>query len=142
MAVTLSFSKPFFRKQTMNKQLKILFFIADAVPTAHDSFEASQIPAQVCFRNAAYIEDASESCDGVAGAVPECYSGFPKASVAIAKYQAELKARSAKLGDVAAPKKQPGAQKPEGNKTQQVPNPTNPPGNPPAWNPNPTNPPA
>lgn len=89
----------------MIKQLKILFFIKDSVPTPQDSFEASQYAAQVCFRNAAYIEDASEKCDGVAGAVPDCYKGFPKAAAAIAKYQAELKAFSAKLGDVAAPKK-------------------------------------
>lgn len=92
----------------MLNQLKILFFIAGAVPTLKDQIEASEISgAKVCFRNALYVdkyETSLETCDGVAGCVPEAYSKLPTAEAAIAARREALLKLRAKLGDVPAPK--------------------------------------
>lgn len=128
----------------------ILFFIKGPFPSKEDNAAKAAINgAKVVFRNAKAVpteNHALETCDGVAGSVPDIYAKtFPKAETAIAAYNETLKALSQKVGDVPAPKK-PAATKPEGNKPPQVPNP-NPPAQgaaaakPPAWNPNP-NPPA
>jgi hypothetical protein len=130
----------------MLKQIKILFFIKGVLPTIGDQLMATQYGgAQVCFRNAMYVDGASEPCDGVAGCVPECYAKFPTAEQALAKRETELKAAQAKLGEQKAPKATTRASAPTGNQGQPAnPNPpqTNPqttgkPLAPQAWNPNP-----
>lgn len=131
----------------MLKKIKILFFIKGATPTPSDMLAASEISAQVCFRNATYVDGVDEKCDGVAGAVPACYKGFPTAEQAVAKQQAELAKLQKQFGEVAAPKKATSEnekvkeEKTESDISKNNKAAGNTTGKPPAWNPN-VNPPA
>lgn len=55
---------------------KILFFIADCVPTEAERKAASEIQGAV-FRNGRIKSEFPEACDGVAGLVPDVYTDFP-----------------------------------------------------------------
>lgn len=87
-------------------QTKVLFFIADFVPTEDEKAAAAQIKANVVFRNARFvsIEDGLEPCDGVAGKVPEQYAkAYPAAHVAVDSKSAAYKALKVKVGDSEPP---------------------------------------
>ncbi len=58
---------------------KILYFIKGPVPSEKETAEAKLLGA--VFRNASATgpSDSVETCDAVAGAVPEAYAGYPKA---------------------------------------------------------------
>jgi hypothetical protein len=115
------------------KPAKILFFVKGNAPTAEDFLNASQIKAQVVFRNASAVpseQHSLEICDGVAGCVPPIYaSAFPTAEEAVAEKDEALKKLVAKVGDTAPPKR---AAKAEG-KAEPVEAPKAQ-----VWNPNPT----
>lgn len=68
----------------------ILFFLADAMPTPEEQYEADALaPCRVGFRNArmAGAPGALEKCDGVAGKVPEAYAkAYPTAEEAVETY--------------------------------------------------------
>jgi len=89
------------------KRAKILFFVDGPAPSAEDFAQAAEMAANVVFRNARAVPSephALEICDGVAGKVPAIYADkFPAAEKAIKTKVAELKAISAKAGDVPAP---------------------------------------
>jgi len=90
------------------KLCKILFFVDGFAPTSQDMLEASEMKANVMFRNAQVVpaEGSLEQCDGVAGCVPPSYAAkFPKADEAIEKMQKEIKKAAEKMGDVKPPKK-------------------------------------
>lgn len=61
----------------MSKE-KILFFIADFVPTDAERVKAAEIGTKM-FRSIKSVHKTSpvEKCDYVAGCVPELYSGIP-----------------------------------------------------------------
>lgn len=92
----------------MLKLPRILFFINGTVPTDEDLAAASEIKANVVFRNATAVpteEHSLETCDGVAGAVPEIYANrFPVAGEAVAKADAEFNQLKERVGDDAPPK--------------------------------------
>ena len=129
------------------KPAKILYFVLGHAPTPEDFAAASEMKAQVVFRNANAVpteEHALETCDGVAGHVPPIYAKtFPDAEKAIKAKAAELKALSAKVGDGPAPKSGQGKAQDAGkgkDAGQQAQAPAAAPQaaqNPPAWNPNP-----
>lgn len=73
----------------MNKP-KILFFIAGSVPTEAERNEASEIVGNVVFRNASIKCEFPESCDGVAGVVPDLYK-----KVAVVEPEAEKTGKKA-----------------------------------------------
>ncbi len=119
------------------KRAKILFFIAGCAPSMADFKEANELTAEVVFRNASAVPSephALETCDGVAGCVPEIYAAaFPDADEAIAKKKAELAELSAKVGDNSAPQRKSQKElKKEAGK-----NGTAEGGKPQGWNPNP-----
>lgn len=60
-------------------QTKILFFIADVLPSVKEKEIASKIDGKVCFRNAKFIDEVAnlESCDFVLGKVPKNYKVIP-----------------------------------------------------------------
>lgn len=60
---------------------KILFFIKDSVPTEAERLEASEIVGNVVFRNASIKSEFPETCDAVAGAVPDIYKTTPVVEV-------------------------------------------------------------
>ena len=107
------------------KPAKILYFVDGPAPTPEDYAAASELNANVMFRNARAVPSEAHSleiCDGVAGAVPPIYAEkYPDAADAIKKKAAELKELTSKVGDSPAPKA-------KGGKTGQ---------NAPSWNPNP-----
>lgn len=86
----------------IEKPKKIIYFIADGVPTEAEIEAARAYGFGVVFRNAAAIPaDVSpgqiEECDGVAGLVPAAYKEKYKESADVAKEskKAEVKGRSA-----------------------------------------------
>lgn len=87
------------------KAPKILFFVDGVAPTPEDLAEASEISAQVCYRNARAVpaEGSLEACDGVAGHVPAPYKKLPTAAQAIKAHAAKVKALASKVGDSPAP---------------------------------------
>ncbi len=92
------------------KPAKILFFIAGVLPTKED-YEAAQKlgnSSSVVFRNASQVpkeRHALENCDGVAGAVPECYAKtFPSAKEAIETNKKEFKKLTDSISDEKPPK--------------------------------------
>lgn len=87
------------------KRAKILFFVDGMAPTAADFAEASEMAAQICFRNARAVSADStvEACDGVAGCVPPLYAELPAAADAIKAFSDAAKAEAAKLGEKPAP---------------------------------------
>lgn len=126
----------------------ILFFIDGPFPSDSEKAHLANVPsAQVVFRNALAVppeNHALETCDGVMGKVPPIYAKtFPTAEFAVTKYQAEIKALSAKVGDSPAPRPAPHRVPvmPESQGPWSGPAPQQQAGNlnkPPAWNPNPS----
>lgn len=59
-----------------NKFPRIIFFLKGMEATVEEMREAIKYGTNVVFRNSTHINPAHnvEDCDGVAGAVPECYS--------------------------------------------------------------------
>lgn len=98
------------------KPLKILFFIGDSSPTAEEQLAAASINANVCYRNARYIDPkgALEACDAVAGAVPPSYRSLPSAAEALAKRTLELAAKVARLEGAGVATEPPPATAPTG----------------------------
>lgn len=125
------------------KPAKILFFVDGNAPTPEDFAAASELNAQVMFRNARAVPSEPHSleiCDGVAGKVPKLYAdAYPEAGEAIKKKAAELKALTSKVGDAPAPKASGKAADKPAAATQGQKAPAAAPqgGSAPAWNPNP-----
>ncbi|QBZ71725.1 hypothetical protein [Pseudomonas phage KP1] len=90
------------------KPARILYFVNGPAPSPEDYQAASDLNANVVFRNALAVPGEPhclEMCDGVAGEVPPLYSeAYPDAEEAIAKKSEELKALSARVGDEPAPR--------------------------------------
>lgn len=118
------------------KPARILYFIDGNAPTPEDYETASELKANVVFRNARAVPSEAHSleiCDGVAGKVPKIYAdAYPNAEAAIETKAAELKALSSKVGDAPAPK-----HKTNQNNKQTPTVPQGATGQAPAWNPNP-----
>lgn len=89
------------------KLAKVLYFVSGPVPSAEQYQEAQALKANVVFRNAQAVpaeRHALETCDGVAGEVPEQYAdAFDTAKVAISKKDRYFKELAAKVGDEAPP---------------------------------------
>jgi hypothetical protein len=79
----------------INDYPKILFFVKDSVPTGEEQLEALKYGFNVCLRHAniASTESKTETCDGVAGAVPENYIGLPSADIALHNFSEALKTK-------------------------------------------------
>lgn len=91
----------------LSKPCRILFFIADCMPTVEDYIEAAKLNGDVVFRNASAVPEAGnlEQCDGVAGDVPTNYAeAYPTAEDAIAARNEALQAISEQVGDSPAPR--------------------------------------
>jgi hypothetical protein len=92
----------------MFKLPRILFFISGTLPTEDDFAKASEIKGNVVFRNASAVpneEHSLETCDGVAGAVPEIYAKrFATAEEAVNGTTAAFSELTTKVGDEAPPK--------------------------------------
>ena len=86
---------------------RILFFIAGGIPTEAELEEARAIGSPVAFRNVQFVKSDSsvESCDGVAGAIPERYKDFTSANTAATSFAESAKKITSVVGDVEAPKK-------------------------------------
>ena len=88
----------------MNLSLpKILFFTASHTPTAAETYDAAMLGVAVEFRNSMFVYGAEETCDGVAGSVPECYSKHPSAEDAIKEFKQRAKASRDAIADVGIP---------------------------------------
>lgn len=87
------------------KNLKILYFVDGASPTPEEFARAMQMNAQVCFRNARYVEmgDSPEQCDGVAGCIPSVYAACPKAEDVLTRRNAEIASLIDTGGEVSPP---------------------------------------
>lgn len=121
------------------KPAKILFFVDGVAPAPEDFEAASQMKAQVVFRNARAVpaDGALEQCDGVAGCVPGPYAELPTAEEAIEAHAAKLAELAKKVGDAPAPEApaKP-ANAPAGAAKAQAPATSQKPAAAPAWTPN------
>lgn len=101
------------------KPAKILYFVNGNLPKPEDYKKASELGANVVFRNANFVPDedhALEDCDGVAGNVPRVYAKkFPSAEAAVKEKTDQLKILTSKVGDDKAPEV---STKPEKTKTE------------------------
>lgn len=74
--------------------LSILYFIEQMVPTKDEAFAIADLDFPVKVRNAAASAGQTpEPCDGVMGAVPVEYEGFPDGPKAIAEDKKNRKAQ-------------------------------------------------
>lgn len=97
------------------KKPVILFFVDGFVATPEQISQGDNMPgATVHYRNAQQIrpDDNLEPADGVFGAVPESYQGYPSAKDAVTDYQNRLDSLKKASGDVEAPKSSGGPKKP------------------------------
>ena len=91
----------------LKSKAKILFFIADMIPSLEESEAAAKLDANVHFRNASRVPSTGnlEICDGVAGVVPASYANaFESAENAIQRRAEALKQAMEKHGETPAPK--------------------------------------
>jgi len=74
--------------------LSILYFIKQMVPTKEEAFSIAELDFPVKVRNAAASAgETPEPCDGVMGAVPIEYEGFPHGPSAISEDKKNRKAK-------------------------------------------------
>lgn len=82
---------------------KILYFTASHTPSAAETYDAMMLGVAVEFRNAMFVTDSGEPCDGVAGAVPDVYLKHPTAKDAISAFKKRVKVARDAVADVGIP---------------------------------------
>lgn len=88
------------------KKPKIIYFLADGIPSAEEIAIAESFGVKVMYRNVRFIEstDHPEECDAVVGSViPEQYKDKPGPEEALKEYAERLKAQREIVGDIQAP---------------------------------------
>lgn len=82
---------------------RIIYFTPNMYITDMQRLEAASVRGDVVFRNAAFVFDASEECDGVMGTIPEAYANHPTAEDAIKAYEAKIEEIKSNLGSATEP---------------------------------------
>lgn len=97
--------------------MKIIYFVDGFAPSEDEKLEAESFGIKTVFRNAHYIYDDAEKCDGVAGAViPDAYKDYPTADELVDARQSAREAARKRLAErVAGVSETPPNEPPKGN---------------------------